>query len=146
MLIETMKSQGVDSFAALVAAAIQGSTETTFYVLAVYFGAVGIQRARGMRWAARCWPSSQAWWRPSRSATGSSIAHATERAGRIGQNRSSWMDQRRGFHVVLEDDTIRRIAAAAGATMVCAVLLAVIMFRPLFGRRRSRVGGTLLVR
>jgi spore maturation protein SpmA len=46
MLIETMKSQGVDSFPALVAATIQGSTETTFYVLAVYFGAVGIQRAR----------------------------------------------------------------------------------------------------
>ena len=46
MLIETMKSQGVDSFPALVAATVQGSTETTFYVLAVYFGAVGIQRAR----------------------------------------------------------------------------------------------------
>ena len=46
MLIETMQSQGVDSFAALAAATIQGSTETTFYVLAVYFGAVGIQRAR----------------------------------------------------------------------------------------------------
>ena len=46
MLIETMKSQGVDSFPALAAATIQGSTETTFYVLAVYFGAVGIQRAR----------------------------------------------------------------------------------------------------
>ena len=46
MLIETMQSQGVDSFAALAAATIQGSTETTFYVLAVYFGAVGVQRAR----------------------------------------------------------------------------------------------------
>ena len=46
MLIETMQTQGVDSFAALEAATIQGSTETTFYVLAVYFGAVGIQRAR----------------------------------------------------------------------------------------------------
>ena len=46
MLIETMQSQGIDSFPALVAATIQGSTETTFYVLAVYFGAVGIQRAR----------------------------------------------------------------------------------------------------
>ena len=46
MLIETMQTQGVDSFAALVAATVQGSTETTFYVLAVYFGAVGIQRAR----------------------------------------------------------------------------------------------------
>ncbi|MDZ7862694.1 nucleoside recognition domain-containing protein [Acidovorax sp.] len=46
MLIETMQTQGVDSFAARAAATIQGSTETTFYVLAVYFGAVGIQRAR----------------------------------------------------------------------------------------------------
>ncbi|WP_312565210.1 nucleoside recognition domain-containing protein [Comamonas sp.] len=46
MLIETMQTQGVDSFAALAAATIQGSTETTFYVLAVYFGAVGIQKAR----------------------------------------------------------------------------------------------------
>jgi spore maturation protein SpmA len=46
MLIETMKTTGVDSFPSLVAATVQGSTETTFYVLAVYFGAVGIQRAR----------------------------------------------------------------------------------------------------
>jgi spore maturation protein SpmA len=46
LLIETMKTQGVDSFAALLAATVQGSTENTFYVLAVYFGAVGIQRAR----------------------------------------------------------------------------------------------------
>ena len=46
LLIETMKTQGVDSFPALVAATVQGSTETTFYVLAVYFGAVGIRRAR----------------------------------------------------------------------------------------------------
>ncbi len=46
MLIETMNTHGVDSFPSLVAATVQGSTETTFYVLAVYFGAVGIQRAR----------------------------------------------------------------------------------------------------
>lgn len=46
MLIETMQNHGVDSFPALLAATIQGSTETTFYVLAVYFGAVGIRRAR----------------------------------------------------------------------------------------------------
>lgn len=46
MMIDTMQSHGVDSFPALVAATIQGSTETTFYVLAVYFGAVGIQRVR----------------------------------------------------------------------------------------------------
>lgn len=46
MLIETMNTHGVDSFPALLAATVQGSTETTFYVLAVYFGAVGIRRAR----------------------------------------------------------------------------------------------------
>ena len=46
MLIESMQTFGVDSFPALVAATVQGSTETTFYVLAVYFGSVGIQRAR----------------------------------------------------------------------------------------------------
>jgi spore maturation protein SpmA len=46
MLIETMKHYGVDSFPSLLAATVQGSTETTFYVLAVYFGAVGVQRAR----------------------------------------------------------------------------------------------------
>lgn len=46
MLIETMQTHGVDSFPALLAATVQGSTETTFYVLAVYFGAVGVQRAR----------------------------------------------------------------------------------------------------
>ncbi|MCB1552275.1 MAG: spore maturation protein [Xanthomonadales bacterium] len=46
MLIETMQTHGVDSFPALLAATVQGSTETTFYVLAVYFGAVGIRRVR----------------------------------------------------------------------------------------------------
>lgn len=46
MLIETMKTHGVDSFPALVAATVQGSTETTFYVIAVYFGAIGIRNIR----------------------------------------------------------------------------------------------------
>src|SRR5690606_33699935 len=46
MMIETMQLSGVDSFPALLAATMQGSTETTFYVVAVYFGAVGIQRVR----------------------------------------------------------------------------------------------------
>lgn len=46
MMIETMQHYGVDSFPALLAATMQGSTETTFYVLAVYFGSVGIQRVR----------------------------------------------------------------------------------------------------
>ncbi len=46
MMVETMRTFGADSFAGRLASVIQGSTETTFYVLAVYFGAVGIKRAR----------------------------------------------------------------------------------------------------
>ncbi|HEX2251979.1 MAG TPA: nucleoside recognition domain-containing protein [Thermoanaerobaculia bacterium] len=46
MLIETMETHGADSFAGRLASVIQGSTETTFYVLAVYFGAVGIKNTR----------------------------------------------------------------------------------------------------
>jgi spore maturation protein SpmB len=46
VLIETMKSHGVDSFPSLLAATMQGSTETTFYVIAVYYGAVGIRNIR----------------------------------------------------------------------------------------------------
>jgi spore maturation protein SpmA/spore maturation protein SpmB len=46
MMLETMEHHGVDSFAGRLAAVFQGSTETTFYVLAVYFGAVGIKNGR----------------------------------------------------------------------------------------------------
>jgi len=46
MMIDTMDSFGVDSFQGRLAAIMQGSTETTFYVLAVYFGAVGIRHSR----------------------------------------------------------------------------------------------------
>jgi spore maturation protein SpmA len=46
MMIETMKTLGPDSFAGRLACVIQGSTETTFYILAVYFGSVGVKRTR----------------------------------------------------------------------------------------------------
>jgi len=46
MMIDTMKAHGADSFAGRLASIVQGSTETTFYVLAIYFGAVGIKRIR----------------------------------------------------------------------------------------------------
>ena len=42
MMIETMQTYGADSFPGFVSSVVQGSTETTFYVLAVYFGAVKI--------------------------------------------------------------------------------------------------------
>lgn len=46
MALETMSHYGVDSFAGRLSAIFQGSTETTFYVFAVYFGAVGIRNGR----------------------------------------------------------------------------------------------------
>jgi spore maturation protein SpmA len=46
LMIDVMKTYGVDSFQGRLAAIIQGSTETTFYVLAVYFGSVNISRTR----------------------------------------------------------------------------------------------------
>jgi spore maturation protein SpmA len=46
MMLETMDHHGVDSFSGRLSAIFQGSTETTFYVLAVYFGSVGIRHGR----------------------------------------------------------------------------------------------------
>jgi spore maturation protein SpmA len=46
MMINVFETHGVDSFAGKLASTLQGSTETTFYVLAVYFGAVGIKKTR----------------------------------------------------------------------------------------------------
>lgn len=46
MMLETFSTHGVDSFVGKMAATFQGSTETTFYVLAVYFGSVGIKKTR----------------------------------------------------------------------------------------------------
>ena len=46
MMVDTMKALGADSFAGRLSCVIQGSTETTFYVLAVYFGSVGVKKTR----------------------------------------------------------------------------------------------------
>ena len=46
LMVDVMQAHGVDSFAGKLAAIIQGSTETTFYVLAVYFGSVGVKHTR----------------------------------------------------------------------------------------------------
>ncbi|MFP4366699.1 MAG: nucleoside recognition domain-containing protein [Bacteroidales bacterium] len=46
MMIEAFNHYGVDSFVGRMAATFQGSTETTFYTVAVYFGAVGIRNTR----------------------------------------------------------------------------------------------------
>jgi spore maturation protein SpmA len=46
MAVEAMQNYGVDSFVGRLACVFQGSTETTFYTLAVYFGAVGVKRTR----------------------------------------------------------------------------------------------------
>jgi spore maturation protein SpmA len=46
LMVDVMTTYGVESFQGRLAAIIQGSTETTFYVLAVYFGSVGIRKTR----------------------------------------------------------------------------------------------------
>jgi len=46
MMVDTMKIYGPDSFPARVASTIQGSADTTFYILALYFGSVGIKKTR----------------------------------------------------------------------------------------------------
>ncbi|AWD32652.1 Spore maturation protein B [Candidatus Kinetoplastibacterium sorsogonicusi] len=45
-MLETMSHFGVDSFPALLSAVMQGSSETTFYFLTVYFGSIGIKNYR----------------------------------------------------------------------------------------------------
>lgn len=46
MMVDLMSTYGADAFVSKVSAAIQGSTDTMFYVLAVYFGSVGVTRTR----------------------------------------------------------------------------------------------------
>ena len=46
MMVDTMQTFGADSFQGRLAAVLQGSSDTTFYVIAIYFGAVGIKNTR----------------------------------------------------------------------------------------------------
>ena len=46
MMVDTMNTYGADSFVGKVASTVQGATDTTFYILAVYFGSVGIKKTR----------------------------------------------------------------------------------------------------
>lgn len=46
MMLDVMKANGADAFVSKVAAAVRGSTDTTFYILAVYFGSVGVMKTR----------------------------------------------------------------------------------------------------
>lgn len=46
MMVDTMQTFGVDSFAGRLSGVLQGSSDTTFYVVAVYFGAVSIRNTR----------------------------------------------------------------------------------------------------
>jgi spore maturation protein B len=52
ILAELFKVYGPDSFIGRVASTVMGSTETIFYTLSIYFGAVGIKRIRYTLWAA----------------------------------------------------------------------------------------------
>lgn len=46
MMVDAMNTFGADSFVGRVASCLQGSTDTTFYILAVYFGSVGVKKTR----------------------------------------------------------------------------------------------------
>lgn len=46
LMVDAMSTYGADSFIGRMACVFQGSTDTTFYILAVYFGSVGITRTR----------------------------------------------------------------------------------------------------
>jgi spore maturation protein SpmA len=46
MMIETMKTHGADSFAGRLSCVFQGSADTTFFIIALYFGSVGIKHSR----------------------------------------------------------------------------------------------------
>lgn len=46
MMIDTMKTFGADSFAGRLSAVFQGATDTTFYIVAVYYGSVNIKNSR----------------------------------------------------------------------------------------------------
>ena len=46
VMAEILETEGADSFVGMLASTLQGSTETTFYVLTVYCGAAGIRDAR----------------------------------------------------------------------------------------------------
>ena len=46
MMIDAMNTYGADSFAGRLSCLFQGATDTTFYILAVYFGSVGIKKTR----------------------------------------------------------------------------------------------------
>lgn len=46
MMIDTMNAYGADSFPGRLACVLQGSSDTTFYVIAVYFGAIGVKNTR----------------------------------------------------------------------------------------------------
>ncbi len=46
MMVDAMKTYGADSFVGRLASTFQGATDTTFYILALYFGAVGVRKTR----------------------------------------------------------------------------------------------------
>ena len=46
MMIDAMKTYGADSFVGRLTCIIQGSADTTFYIVAVYFGSVGVKKTR----------------------------------------------------------------------------------------------------
>jgi spore maturation protein SpmB len=46
MMVDAMQTHGADSFVGRLASTFQGSTDTTFYIIALYFGSVSVRKTR----------------------------------------------------------------------------------------------------
>lgn len=46
MMVDAMQTYGADSFVGRLASTFQGATDTTFYIIALYFGSVGVKKTR----------------------------------------------------------------------------------------------------
>jgi len=46
MMVDAMQAYGADSFVGRLASTFQGATDTTFYIIALYFGSVGVKKTR----------------------------------------------------------------------------------------------------
>jgi spore maturation protein SpmB len=51
LMLDIFKTHGADSFVGQLASTFQGSADTTFYIVALYFGSVGIKKVRYAIWA-----------------------------------------------------------------------------------------------
>jgi len=76
MMVDAMQTHGADSFIGRLTSTFQGSTDTTFYIIALYFGSVSVRKRRGTRWLAASLPTAPPSWPASSLGTCSSTSGA----------------------------------------------------------------------